>query len=75
MPDYFLNSSQKMQLISKQKIRDDFKMSTDIGDAFALTFAFPVVNTYGQKVKRSGQIDHKKKGTNKPKLRRKTVKL
>lgn len=75
MPDYFLNTKQKMQLISKQKIKDDYKMSTDIGDAFALTFAHPVTNTYGQKVKRTGQIEHKQKQTNKPKLRRKTVKL
>ena len=60
MPDYYLNNKQRIQLMPKQKIRDDFKMSTDIGDAFALTFAFPVNSLNTRTVSRRGQFEQKK---------------
>lgn len=42
MPQYKLTSSARIQLVSKDKIREDFGQSTDIGDALALTFAYPI---------------------------------
>jgi len=36
------NSNGRFQLVSKDQIRKDFGMSPDIGDAVALTFAYPV---------------------------------
>lgn len=42
MPNYKETSAGKKQLVAKEKIKADFKMSTDIGDAAALTFAQPV---------------------------------
>lgn len=44
MPDSFENNRNREQLISKTKIKDDFKLSTDIGDAYALLFAYPTEN-------------------------------
>jgi hypothetical protein len=42
MPDVRETSSHKKYLEKKEKIRELFKKSPDIGDAFALTFAYPV---------------------------------
>lgn len=42
MPNYKDTSSGKKQLVSKDKIKEEFKISPDIGDAAALTFAQPV---------------------------------
>lgn len=69
MPDYFLNTSQKQQLISKKKLKEDFKASTDIGDSIALTFAFNVTKN-SQGVKRVGAL---KKKTKQKKTIRRTV--
>lgn len=43
MPDYKLTSNGKMQLVSKDKIREEWKRSPDRGDALALTFAQPIM--------------------------------
>lgn len=42
MPKEKLTSSQKIQLVSSEVIRQTVKMSLDIGSAAALTFAYPV---------------------------------
>jgi hypothetical protein len=42
VPDYKLSSNGVKQLESKDKIRQRFKRSPNIGDAWALTFAMPV---------------------------------
>jgi len=42
MPGIRRTSSQKIQLESKEKIKQSLGMSPDIADAFVLTFAFPV---------------------------------
>jgi len=44
MPEYKLTSSSRIQLVSKDELRKLYKKSPDIGDAIALTFAFPVAN-------------------------------
>lgn len=41
-PTYFFNASGKLQLESKEKIRERLSRSTDLADALALTFAVPV---------------------------------
>lgn len=72
MPDYFLNTSQKQQLVSKKKLKEDYKASTDIGDSIALTFAFPVKKNQAP-AKRVGALN-KKKEENK-KVTRKSVRF
>lgn len=42
VPDSTTNSSGKEKLVSKDKIKEEYKKSPDIGDALALTFATPV---------------------------------
>jgi len=42
VPDYIETSAGKIKLVEKKKIKADFGRSPDIGDALALTFAFPV---------------------------------
>lgn len=42
VPDYIETSSGKIKLVEKKKIKEDFGRSPDIGDALAVTFAFPV---------------------------------
>lgn len=42
MPDYLSTSGGLIYLVPKDEIRKKFKKSPDIGDAVALTFAFPV---------------------------------
>lgn len=44
VPDFKRTSNGLIILESKDKIREDFKMSTDFFDAAGLTFAFPVAN-------------------------------
>ncbi len=42
-PTYFFNNAGKIQLESKDKIKERIGRSTDFADALALTFAYPVV--------------------------------
>lgn len=42
VPDYKETSDGLISLVSKDKIKEEFGMSPDLGDAAALTFAFPV---------------------------------
>lgn len=42
MPDYLQTSSGKKKLVAKDEIRKKLGRSPDIGDAMALTFAYPV---------------------------------
>lgn len=42
MPQYKITSSSRIQMVPKEQLREKYKMSPDIGDAIALTFAFPV---------------------------------
>jgi len=76
MPDYLLTTSNKIKLISKQKLKEDFKMSPDIGDSIALTFAFPVDPLNKGEVKSVGGIV-KRRGHNQVKLKgsKKTIKM
>ena len=43
IPDYKLTAGHKIQIVSKEEIKKQLKKSTDIMDALALTFAFPVI--------------------------------
>lgn len=45
VPDFKTTSNGRMLLVSKDKIRADYKRSPDRGDALALTFAAPVRRT------------------------------
>lgn len=63
MPGYLLTTSSKIKLISKQKLKEDFKMSPDIGDAIALTFAFPTDPLRASEVKTVGGLFDKKKAS------------
>ena len=47
MPKEIITSSGKTQMVAKEKIKKDLGMSPDIGDAMALTFAFPVKREAG----------------------------
>ena len=42
VPDYLERSDGRIKLESKEKIKQDYGRSPDIGDALALTFAYPV---------------------------------
>lgn len=42
VPDYILTSNGKKRLVSKDEIKKKLGFSPDIGDAMALTFAYPV---------------------------------
>ena len=42
VPDFIETSSGKIKLVDKRKIKENYGRSPDIGDACALTFAFPV---------------------------------
>lgn len=63
MPREIVTSSGKTQMVAKDKIRkDNSGMSPDIGDAMALTFAFPVKRTdskYANKNKFSRKNNNK----------------
>lgn len=48
MPKDKLTSSSKIQLVSSEIIRQQVKMSLDIGSAAALTFAYPVRSKYAE---------------------------
>lgn len=43
VPEYCFDAANRMKLESKEKIKERFGKSTDLGDALALTFAAPVV--------------------------------
>ena len=61
---------------SNEKLKEDFKMSPDIGDSIALTFAFPVDPLNKGEVKSVGGIV-KRRGHNQVKLKgsKKTIKM
>jgi hypothetical protein len=54
VPDHIETSSGKIKLVEKSKIKQDFGRSPDIGDAIALTFAFPVSNQGNREIKKVG---------------------
>jgi len=48
VPDYKETSDSKIRLISKEKIKEEFGKSPDLGDAAALTFAVPISRNAGR---------------------------
>ncbi len=56
MPDFKQTSSGKIKLVSKDKIKEDYGRSPDIGDAVALTFAFPVHSQASREIKKKGAV-------------------
>lgn len=77
MPDYLITSSSKIKLISKQKLKEDFKKSPDVLDSLALTFAFPTDPLRGNQVKAVGGIDQPKRTRQNVKVKgnRKSIKI
>lgn len=57
MPDHIETSSGKIKLVEKRKIKEEAGFSPDIGDALALTFAYPV------RVKKEGEKSIIKRGS------------
>ena len=56
MPKELPTSRGLIQLVSKKELRKLYKMSPDIGDALALTFAYPVSREMGQNTQRLRKI-------------------
>ena len=57
-PEAFINTRGKLQLESKQDMKKRGIPSPNLGDAFCLTFAFPVqvnTNTKYKKLRRAGK--------------------
>jgi len=52
VPMYKITSSSRIQLVSKDKIKQDYGKSPDIGDAMALTFAMPVISDVAMTVEK-----------------------
>lgn len=74
MPDYIITTSSKIRLWPKEKIKQELKMSPDIGDSIALTFAYPTDPLKNSELKVKGGLFNKSKDI-KIKHKRKTVKL
>jgi hypothetical protein len=66
MPDYLQTSSGKYKLVAKDEIRKKLGASPDIGDAMALTFAYPVNSAHN-----SLELKNKSKGLTTLKRKRK----
>lgn len=62
VPDFLRTSSGKIRLVGKDKIKEEYGMSPDIGDAMALTFASPVHPNYNREVKRNTKPRRKQSG-------------
>lgn len=62
VPDVLRTSSGKMRLVAKDKIKEQFGMSPDIGDALALTFASPVNTSYNRIIVRNTIPKRKQSG-------------
>ena len=57
-PQYFYNMSGKLQLERKEDMKKRGLASPDLGDALALTFAFPVVSQSERERHGGYQEDH-----------------